>query len=163
MFLWMKKIVDAFFGKQWCSRRFRKCRCTLGAREFQVGASGSPTACHEDSGEDGAFHVLLMLESDTVDPQSSKASQILQCQNESMHCPRRDHIIEHHQRVTILQDKLCVTCHRLESKRFPPTDPFDIKITWSRGWLRRNKEKRQKCHMCVHAFAETRDHPLKVH
>ena len=53
MLLWVNKIAHAFLVRQWCLRFFpKKAEVPWVPESFQVGASGPPTACHEDFGAD---------------------------------------------------------------------------------------------------------------
>ena len=53
MLLWVNTIAYAFLERQWCLLFFpKKAEVPSVSESFHTGASGSPTACHEDFGAD---------------------------------------------------------------------------------------------------------------
>ena len=65
----MNKIVDAFWEKLLVLPTLPKnAEVPWVPESFQDGASGSRTACHEDLGEDGAFHVCSCLKVISLTP-----------------------------------------------------------------------------------------------
>ena len=148
--LWMSKIAHVFFGKQWYSRHFTKCRGTPVCPEsFQVGASGSPTACHEDLGEDGASHVCLRLESDIIDPSHQKFRRFCSAR-------MRPYIVL--DGITSLNTINTLSFFKISflervtgwnPKRFPPTDPFRHQDSLVARKVKARGKTPQVSHVCT--------------
>ena len=65
MLLWVNVIAHTFFGRgNGAPDISQKAEVLWVPESFQVGASGSPTACHEDFGDDGVsvacVHILSL-------------------------------------------------------------------------------------------------------
>ena len=66
MLLCVNLFAHAFRVRQWCLRFFTKAEVPWVPENFQVGASGSPTACHVDIGNGWSVPRLLMLDGTIV-------------------------------------------------------------------------------------------------
>ena len=90
-------------------------------RFFQVGASGLPTACHEDLGEDGAFHVCSCLKVTSLTPvlKSFADSVVSECVRTLS--STGSHIIN---ALPFFKISFLERVTGWNLKRFPPTDPF---------------------------------------
>ena len=94
---------------------------------FQVGALGSPTACHEDFGDDGVSQGCSCLKMTSLLPDfKGYADSVVLELVKKLSSPGS--LFCHHQPVAILQDMLFGTYHRLEST----TVSTDISIPSSR-------------------------------
>ena len=69
MLLCVNMTAHAFWERRWCLRYFPEGRRYPGVPEgFQVGSSGSPTACHEDFGDDGLSQSCSCLKTTSLLP-----------------------------------------------------------------------------------------------